>query len=144
LIDKTDSWYHDLLVITSKGYLYRITPSGTFTLIFQDNDETTYFNCFITIPYLSRYRHLAGKALVSLKNTPTLYIINNKGIVEDKITLDTTIEDIDMITLNAHLLSITESNDLMSADASQLKNNVGDILLTQSNNNNKNNIVILK
>lgn len=123
------SWGGDLVVATTAGEVWRVDSAGTPTFI---AGVGTHLEGLWTLPDdVATWGPLAGKAIAGAEGVGLLYAFGTDGSVAT-YSLGVLVEDIDMVIADANFVGVNYgSSRLLTSDASDWTNMVGDILLTQ-------------
>ncbi len=135
-VDRTGVFGGDLVVVTTGGEVWRVTPDGMPTRL---ADVDTHLEGVTTVPDApARYGPLAGKILAGAESAggsygvrPLLYAIAPDGTVES-YEVGVAIEDIDVVPPNENFFGVNYGTRyLLGAPAEVFQPLAGDILLTQ-------------
>ncbi|HKQ04260.1 MAG TPA: LamG-like jellyroll fold domain-containing protein, partial [Blastocatellia bacterium] len=129
-IDRTGVYGGDLLAVTAQGSVWRITASGTPTLVAALGVAA---DAVISVPNdAAKYGPWAGKILAAIKTQSRLNTINPQGVIES-YQLSVNPQDLDLIPANENLFAVDSgAASLLGASANQFATMVGDLLVTQS------------
>jgi len=129
-IDQWDTdWGGDLIVVTTNGYVYRITSGAVATQI---ANVGVHLEGVLTVPRDdTRYGELSGKILAGDEQNSRLWSFVSTGVYK-VWSIPVAIEDIDYIYPNENFYGVNYAEGrLLGATAAQWVGHEGDILLTQ-------------
>ena len=128
--DRTGVWDHDLIVVTNKGGVWRVTSAGVPTKVAQIG--SSHLEGVITVPVdEARYGILSGKIIIGMEAEKRIGIVSTDGSFE-KLLMPSgvAIEDIDMIVEGANWFGVDYGNKrILGLPASSFNGFHGDILV---------------
>ena len=130
-VDRTGIYGGDVIVVTSAGEVWRITPAGVPTMLASTG---VHLEGMITVPNVPvRYGPLAGKIIAGAENEGLLWAFDATG-ASQTYSLGVNIEDIDLVTVKENFFGVNYGTSrLLGATAKNVEPMIGDILLTQEN-----------
>ena len=128
-VDRTGIFNGDLIVATTTGEVWRVTPAGAPTRIAVLG---VHLEGLIVVPNVPvRYGPLAGKIIAGAEEQGLLWSIDAAGNTQS-YTLGVTVEDIDLVTPKENFFGINYGTSrLLGATAKNVEPMIGDILLAQ-------------
>ncbi len=130
-VDRTGIFGGDLIVATTTGEVWRVTPAGKPTRIAAAG---VHLEGLVVVPNLpGRYGPLAGKIIAGAEEQHLLWAISPDGKTETH-DLSISIEDIDFVTPGENFFGVNYGTSrLLGATAAEMAPMTGDILLTVEN-----------
>ncbi len=130
-VDRTGLYNGDLIVATTTGQVWRVTPAGVPTPIAAVG---VHLEGMIVVPNVPvRYGPLAGKIIAGAENERLLWAFDASGGMQT-YSLGVAIEDIDLVTPKENFFGINYGTSrLLGATAKNVEPMIGDILLAQEN-----------
>ncbi len=130
-VDRTGIYGGDLIVATTTGEVWRVTPAGAPTRLAAVG---VHLEGMIVVPNVPvRYGPLAGKIIAGAENEGLLWAFDASGGMTT-YNLGVAIEDIDLVTPKENFFGINfGTSRLLGATAKNVEPLIGDIVLTQEN-----------
>lgn len=128
-VDRTGIFNGDLIVATTTGEVWRVTPAGVPTPIVSLG---VHLEGLIVVPNVPvRYGPLAGKIIAGAEEQGLLWAIDTAGHAQSYM-LGVTVEDIDLVTPGENFFGVNYGTSrLLGATAKNVEPMIGDILLAQ-------------
>lgn len=128
-VDRTGEFGGDLIVATTTGEVWRVTPAGVATPI---ATLGVHLEGLIVVPNVPvRYGPLAGKIIAGAEEQGLLWAIDKAGNTQSYM-LGVTVEDIDLVTIGENFFGVNYGTSrLLGATAKNVEPMIGDILLAQ-------------
>ncbi len=128
-VDRTGIYGGDLIVATTTGEIWRVTPAGVPTRLAATG---VHLEGLIVVPNVPvRYGPLAGKIIAGAEEQGLLWAFDATG-ASQTYTLGVTVEDIDLVTPAENFFGVNfGTSRLLGATAKNVEPMIGDILLTQ-------------
>ncbi len=129
-VDRTGIFGGDLIVATTTGELWRVSPAGVPVAIMPP--AGVHLEGLIVVPDVPvRYGPLAGKIIAGAEGQGLLWVIDPNGTAT-QLNLGVAVEDIDLVTPRENFFGVNYGTSrLLGATAENMQPLVGDILLTQ-------------
>ncbi len=130
-VDRTGIYNGDLIVVTSLGEVWRVTPAGIPTRLAAVG---VHLEGTIVVPNVPvRYGPLSGKIIAGAENEGLLWAFDANGGMTT-YSLGVNVEDIDLVTPKENFFGINfGTSRLLGTTAKNVEPMIGDILLTQEN-----------
>ncbi|CAN5923499.1 hypothetical protein BH11MYX3_BH11MYX3_44640 [soil metagenome] len=130
-VDRTGLYGGDLIVATTTGEIWRVTPAGVATRLAAVG---VHLEGLIVVPNVPvRYGPLSGKIIAGAEEQGRLWAFDAAGGMQT-YSLGVNIEDIDLVTPKENFFGINfGTSRLLGATAKNVEPLIGDILLTQEN-----------
>jgi hypothetical protein len=128
-VDRTGIYGGDLIAVTTGGEVWRITASGTPTLI---ADLNVHLEGVIVVPDVPvRFGPLAGKIICGAEEQVNLHAFDTTGLV-GTYAIGVAVEDLDYVSARENFFGVNfGSSLLLGAAAADMQSMVGDVLVTQ-------------
>lgn len=128
-VDRTGVFNGDLIVATTTGEVWRVTPAGAATRI---TALGVHLEGLIVVPNVPvRFGPLAGKIIAGAEEQGLLWSIDAAGNTQS-YPLGVTVEDIDLVTPGENFFGVNYGTSrLLGATAKNVEPMIGDILLAQ-------------
>lgn len=128
-VDRTGIFNGDLIVVTTTGQVWRVTPAGVPTLI---TSLGVHLEGMVVVPNVPvRYGPLAGKIIAGAEEQGLLWAIDTNG-TSTSYALGVNVEDIDLVTPGENFFGVNfGTSRLLGATAAEMAPMTGDILLAQ-------------
>ncbi len=129
-VDRTGVFGGDLIAVTTRGEVWRVTPEGVPTRIAVISQ--VHLEGLVVVPDKpARFGPLAGKILAGGEETHLVYAIAADGTVAEH-KLDVDVEDIDIVGARENFFGVEYGNGtILGANAAQWAKLAGDVLLVQ-------------
>jgi hypothetical protein len=128
-VDRTGIFNGDLIVATTTGEVWRVTPAGVPTRIAALG---VHLEGLIVVPNVPvRYGPLSGKIIVGAEQQGLVWSIDLAGATQS-YPLGVNVEDIDLVTPKENFFGVNYGTSrLLGATAKNVEPLIGDILLAQ-------------
>ncbi len=130
-VDRTGIYNGDLIVVTTTGEVWRVTPAGVPTRLAAVG---VHLEGVIVVPNVPvRYGPLSGKIIAGAEEQGLLWAFDAAG-GKTTYNLGVAVEDIDLVTPRENFFGINYGTSrLLGTTAKNVEPLIGDILLTQEN-----------